>query len=308
MASNKIKRKFYYYDVEVLDLNDNAKKFKKQNEKLVDIFNEIKNMQEKIDGSKEKKKIKEQKKIEQIIDNGDKAYFIIDDVKDEKIKFRMVLCRKDALPYVEENGILSYLTEYLEGDFSLAEITHCIIYPKTGIMGAEYNHTGARASLLKYYIPEILKMNITINCTAKLDEEVFDKVINNKDYSLFQIGIKNDEKMKDAMQENMSIFVAPFFEIQDVDSYEIVLKRRKGKSKDGFNLPFDKDTMKKILSENKDGFKTFKVSQDSITADAVDLLKDKLVHEATLVKTKNKFIKKEDAYKAIDLFYKSKIE
>lgn len=302
--TNTVDRKFYYYDTELFYINEKNQviKYNNQKKQWTDIFKYLKEIQDEI-----RKDIKLQKNIEIDIENGDKVYFIVDDILETKVRFKMVLCRKNALPYVEENGILKYLTNFVDGDFSLAELTHCVLFTDRGILGAEYNHTGARASLLKSYIPQLIDWIGAVSCTAKLDEDTFDKISEEKNYSLFSIVIRNDGRMKETL-ENMKPLFFRFSEVQDVDTYEITLKRRKTKIKEGFNLPFTKDEIEDLIRNHRDGFDKFVISQESISNDKIDLLNDKLVCQKSLTKTINKTIDSKDAYKTIERFYETKIE
>ena len=125
--SNKkdtVTRSFYYYDISLLKYKfKNLVRIDNQEANFYKIFNQIKNIQKEI-----KNGTTSSDKIEVNIDNGDKIYIIVDYIeKDKPIEFRLVLCRADALPLVENKGILNFLTDYLPKNFTLAAIV--VVFP-----------------------------------------------------------------------------------------------------------------------------------------------------------------------------------
>ena len=179
--SNKkdtVTRSFYYYDISLLKYKfKNLVRIDNQEANFYKIFNQIKNIQKEID-------------------NGDKIYIIVDYIeKDKPIEFRLVLCRADALPLVENKGILNFLTDYLPKNFTLAEITHCVIFPDCGIMGAEYNFSGARPTAIREYLPKFSPEIDYVYCANKLDDKVITKLRKNEKLSLFELSIKNNPEV-----------------------------------------------------------------------------------------------------------------
>ena len=148
----KVQRNFYYYDIYLMKhINDNLTKIDNQEEIFYEIFEHILKIQKKIE-----KGALDPDEIAVSIDNGDKIYILVDkNVRGCPIEFRLVLCRADALPLVENNGLLNFLADYLPKNFTLAEITHCVIFPQYNIMGAEYNFSGARPTAIKPYLPRL---------------------------------------------------------------------------------------------------------------------------------------------------------
>ncbi len=254
-----------------------------------------------------KKQTELQKQLEYPTDDGDKLYIIMDEINSEAIKFRMVLCRMDALPYVEKNGVLTFLTEYLPKDFSLAEITHCVIFYNDGIMGAEFNYAGARASFIGEYIMIALGGADYVTCRAKINEEAFKQIIDDKPYGYFALAVKNTPEMKKELAEKLNIFSVLMDKIKDVDEYEVVLQRRITKEKKGFDAPLTIEEMENFIKNYKDHIKEFKISQGA-KKDSIDLINDKLVCKAVMVKTKNKTIDSKEAYGKIISYYSAVVK
>ena len=204
----KVSRSFYYYDLGLSKYDKDGKltSFKKQEDIYYKVFKHILELQEEIAEGK-----RESQDIEMPVDSGDKVYIIVDKAEEGfPIEFRLVLCRENALPFVESEGILKFLSEYLPKNFSLAEITHCVIFPKYNIMGAEYNFSGARATAIKYYIPRIYPEVEYVYCANRIDDKVLDKLKADEKFSLFSLAIKNDSNAMTELMNKHSIFSLPF--------------------------------------------------------------------------------------------------
>lgn len=301
----KIQRNFYYYDIYLMKhINSKLTKIDNQEETFYEIFKHILNKQKKI----EKGNI-DPDEIAVSIDNGDKIYILVDKtVKGCPIEFRLVLCRADALPLVENNGLLNFLTDYLPKNFTLAEITHCVIFPQYNIMGAEYNFSGARPTAIKPYLPRLYNEIDYVYCANKLDGNVFSKLKKGETFSLFTLSVKNDSAAMTHLMNETSLFQLPFTNISGVDVFEISLKRRKTKAHDGFDSPIPIDDMDAFIREYREDIKSFKVSQGSIQKDKVDLLFDKLVKTSEITKTINKTVDSDEAYKIIKDFFNTTIK
>lgn len=305
--SNKkdtVTRSFYYYDISLLKYKfKNLVRIDNQEANFYKIFNQIKNIQKEI-----KNGTTSSDKIEVNIDNGDKIYIIVDYIeKDKPIEFRLVLCRADALPLVENKGILNFLTDYLPKNFTLAEITHCVIFPDCGIMGAEYNFSGARPTAIREYLPKFSPEIDYVYCANKLDDKVITKLRKNEKLSLFELSIKNNPEVMKKMMNQQSIFRLPFMPINDVDVYQIVLKRKKSKAHPGFDSPIPIEEIDEFIRKYREDIKNFKISQGAIQKDKIDLLSDKLVKKCKMTKTVNKTILSEDAYNIIKDFFDTTI-
>lgn len=212
-----------------------------------------------------------------------------------------------ALPLVENNGLLNFLADYLPKNFTLAEITHCVIFPQYNIMGAEYNFSGARPTAIKPYLPRLYNKIDYVYCANKLDGNVFSKLKNGETFSLFSLSVKNDSAAMTHLMNETSLFRLPFTKISDVDVFEISLKRRKTKSHDGFDSPIPIDDMDEFIREYREDIKSFKVSQGSIQRDKIDLLYDKLVKTSEITKTVNKTVDSDEAYKIIKDFFNTTV-
>lgn len=155
--TKSIKRSFYYYDLNLMK-HQKIISIKllywewSTKEEYYAIFEYLKNC----------KNLKKRwwSKVDSWYGRGDKLYIIVDELEREKpIKFRLVWCRADAMPFIETNGQLSLITDYLNTDFTLAEVTHCVIFPESGIMGQN--------SILMAQEPRLLG-GIYQECTIKL--------------------------------------------------------------------------------------------------------------------------------------------
>lgn len=295
MSKNKVERSIYYYDMQCYVHNEEGKVKRCDNtnsiieELFKDVFEEQNNNDSDI-----------------MIDttDGNKLFIIIDSYEEKIIKFRLVLCRKDALPFLEKDGKLESLSEYIDDDQSIAEITHCIYFRKCGIFGVEYNFSGARASSIAAYITEKCETIIYTRCQPKLNLEAYKKINKNRDFTLFDLSIKNNSSLYNKLLKDKSVFLACNDELDDVGTFEIVLKKRRTKRNGfkGFNLPFDVEQIEKMLKENIEDIKTLKVSQDSFN-EAIDLLSDKFVQHTTVVRTEKRTIDAEQMYKKINSFF-----
>lgn len=296
-----VRRNFYYYNIKpmtynsdgkLVEVSDSSTVFYETFEKILELCNEIKTGEKLPDN------------LGRVVENGGKLYVLVDKVvRNEPIEFRLVLCRTDALPYVENQGLLEFLTKYLPQNFSLAEITHCVIFPQYNILGAEFNFSGARVASIKEYLPAVYSKIEHVYCTPRLNDTVLRKLRKNEDLSLFRMVLKNNSNAMREMMEEKSIFRLPFAGIKEVETFEIVFKSRKGKRTKGFKSPIPLDQIDDFIQRNRDDLKTFIISQKSVQNDAVDLLHDKFVCKADVTKTANKMIDSRSAYHIIEKFF-----
>ena len=302
--SEKVSRNIYYYDVAAITGDENGKTVKNQAGIIRNAFKYIRKINELVSNCTDKDLRKET--LQQIVYKtikDDNIYFIVDEIEDAKpIKFRMVLCRLGALPYIEKNGQLTNITSEVKGDFTVAEITHCVMFPEAGIMGAEFNFNGARPSTIVSYIPKVYTEIPVISCHGKLRNDAFERLAEDKDFSLFELAVKNTENMRVVLRDQMGLIGAFFNTIPDIDVYEIRMKRRKGKRKAGFQPPATLQEIQSIVNEHHEDIEKFKVSQ-GVYADSVDLLKDKMVCTQEFVITENKAIDSDNMYNVIMNFY-----
>ena len=224
------------------------------------------------------------------------------------IKFRLVLVRMDALPLVQQGGELASLTDYISDEFGLAEITHCVLFPDDGILGAEYNHSGARATAIKEYLPSAVQDIEYIYCVPHLNQDIFKQLVEEKELTLFQLEIKNTPAMKTYIADSQSAFKLLFAGFPDSDTYEITIKRRTGKKKKGFMSPMSTDEMRDFIRNCDDDINKFRVSQGAIQRDAIDLLGQKVVCKTEVIRTANKHVDRNDAYRIIITFFNEKVK
>ena len=296
-----ILRSFYYYDIKAL---------KKDSEgKLVDEDDQQECLYKAFEHINELFANKEYNKLTISVKNGDRVHVIPDEVKrGSPIKFRLVLVRTDALPLVEQDGKLTSLTDYIDNEFGLAEITHCVVFPRFGIMGAEYNYSGARATALKEYLPKIVQDIEYLYCVPHLNQDVFEQLIEEKGLTLFQLEVKNTPVMKNYIAESQSAFRLLFTGFPESDTYEVILKRREGKNKKGFKSPMSTEDMKDFIRNCDDDIKKFKVSQGLIQRDAIDLLGQKVVCKTDVIRTANKHVDSNDAYRILTDYFNEKVK
>ena len=200
--------------------------------------------------------------------------------------------------------MLSNMVSEVKGNFKVAEITHCVLFPDKMIMGAEFNFNGARPSSVVTYIPKVFPEITMITCSGKMRNDVFERLTENRGYSLFELGVRNTDEMKVLLRDQMGIFGAFFNNIDDFDTYEVVIKRRITQKKEGFKLPVSIEEIKNIVNENREDIKNFKVSQGAYK-DCIDLLSDKLICKKVFAVTDSKVIDSNEMYATIVNYYNS---
>lgn len=136
-----------FYDFVVTELNADKKavKSEQQNKRIIKTLQYLKNTYNKIINAQNEEEAKNlYEKLFVPTEKDDLVYVIVEDEikEDEPIKFKIVLSKTNALPYIDKIGKLSDMDHELKGNFNLAEITHCIYFPETQIMGAEFNFYG----------------------------------------------------------------------------------------------------------------------------------------------------------------------
>lgn len=297
MKENKVIRSLYYYDIKAYTNNND---FDKNGKIVTDFFNILKN---------EQQISNDYKKFFITIGNDNELFIIVDNIDTDKILFRMVLCKKDSLPFIEKNGILENIGKYIDNDQNIAEITHCIYYKKEKVLGIEFNFFGARANTFATYLSLFPDNGISYaSCQPKLNNDVYSKLISGKDYTLFNISLKTNSQAYTNMLSNKSIFRAIVDTVPDGDCFEIKIKKRrtkKNKNK-GFNLPLTEEEIKKLIKGYREDIEYFTVSQGTMS-EKIDLLSDKFVSKVSVIRTEERTINSQNMYSEIDKFFQSDV-
>lgn len=310
----KIERSIHFYDVTMQRLGTGKEEafvnYKNQEQKAISIFEYFREIDKAIKKEKSKtKKLELLEKIEYKTENGDKLYVKVDKIdKNAKyIEFRLVLCRPDAFPYIEKEGELESIVGVVKGDFNIAEVTHCVIFYEKGIMGGEYNFSGARPSAIAAYVNSRCDKVQKFTCTPKMNSDVYRKIADDKEYSLFQLKVKNTPTMKVLLRDKMGFIGSTIDEIDELDSYEIILRRRTGRRKAGFQALMKKNEIRDFIEKNSEDIDKFRINQ-GIYNDPVNLLSDRIVTKKEFVMTKQKTIDSVSMYEAIENFYESSVK
>ncbi len=304
---SSVERSIYYYDIVIENINNTTNTLcnvANPSETLLNAFEKIKRINRELNKAKPEDRRNILRKIEYSTEYGDKIYIEVDsiDKKSGRIRFKIILCRMDALPYIEQDGKLTSLTKMVKGDFNIAEVTHCILFTKEMVMGAEFNFNGARPSAISFYLPTITKMMDRVSCSGKMRRDVFERIVETEGLSLFEICVKNTSTMRKILRDNMGILGTFLNSIENVDTYEIAIKRRVSKKKEGFLSPASVRELENIVKQNREDIKSFKISQAAYK-DAIDLLSDKLVKKQEFILTENKTIDSTEMFGAINNFF-----
>ena len=304
---NVVRRSLYYYDL-------SWKYFDEKSGEYVS----VKRKEEKFENFLKKFYFKEKKvnvKFISMTENEDNLFIITDKIENDKICFRIVLCKTNALPLIEQDGELEELEKYINKKQNIAEITHCVFFKDTNIVGSEFNFSGARISALNWYIPKILNICgdnqklYQIKFMPKIDNDSYKKLAKNETITLFDMTFKPDsEAYKNVLAHN-SLFSGAVKNVPDAEIIEITLKRRKNKTNSytGMNDVLSSDDLEELLTEYRDDIGRLYISQGSY-CDAIDLLSDKLVSKVDIVRTKKRTIDSKDVYKKIEEFYKEEVK
>lgn len=165
----KIERSIHYFDVTLQRLGgkdeDSFVSYKHQEQKMLSAFQYFKELNDKLKvEEKKEKRLDILAEMEYTTEKGDKLYVEVDKINEKSghIDFRLVLCRPDAFPYIEQEGKLEEIVGLVKGEFNIAEVTHCVIFYKEGVMGAEFNFNGARPSAIATYANVKCKKNRSV--------------------------------------------------------------------------------------------------------------------------------------------------
>ena len=305
---NSVKRSLYYYDFSWMVYKKDEDKYKS----VKNINTKVKNFFSKFDISvvgsiEEKYKYK--------TENEDTVFIITDEINTDTIKFRIVVCKTNALPQVENAGTLEDLEKYIDRKKNIADVTHCVYFRDSNVIGAEFNFSGARVSMLRWYIPRVLHddgdtENIySVRVDAKINGDAYAKLKKNEDFSLFELHFKPDSDAYRKVLANTSLFKGVVSSTPDADIIEVTLKKRKTKkgSYTGLGEILTSDQIKELIKYHREDIKKLYVSQGTYS-DGIDLLSDKLVSKVDLIKTQQRTIDRNDAYRKIKAFYDEEVK
>lgn len=299
-----ISRNFYFYDLAIMykDQSGNYQRVQDGSNKFYDAFSRIRDTIENTNSNSPA-----QKSLILNVGNGETIHALPEPVVlGQPISFRLVLDRTEGLPLIEQEGAFSSLHDHIENDFALAEITHCVIFPDTGIMGAEFNFSGARATSIKYYLPYVISDIDYVYCTVHLEKDVFDRLESGKPLSLFDLAIRNTPEVRTYLMNQTSFLKLPFTNISDVDIFEIVLKRKRGGK--GFHMPLNFDEARDLISTCGDDVQRFKISQGAIHRDEIDLLRQRVVFRKSVIRQDDNTVDSQDAFRIIIDLYNNSVK
>lgn len=285
--NNVVTRSIYYYDL--FPIIRKGSKFLETKDAIIDSFMQIRKLYQKfLVAKKEEDDILARKLLNDIrylTEKGDYIYILVDEIVDNIIKFRLVRSRTNAFPYIDMEGKLEKITAKIEGEFDVAEVTHCVIFANKNIMGAEYNSSGARAAALSVLFDERNYEIESLKILSKINEEVISKLRKDRKYKLFTITVKNaPEIIKKLTDKNL---LGAAFGDFEFDTYTITIKRRITKNKSGFIPPFGIEEIEDLLKNNGDQITKFSVDQGLYTKE-LNLLSEKM-----MVKTEFEYDKDE---------------
>lgn len=293
MASGRVHRNIYFYKVEAAKFD---KKLDRETE-IEDVGKLSEDIMSKIPEGTEG--------ILNMPDGG--AFLKVDSIDEEYIKYRYVLFKANALPFIEADGELEELSNKLENNENLAEITHGVWFRKHDIIGVEYNSSGARATLLSRYVRSKIDPEeyYSIKLHPLIDPEPYARLRKGEELSLLKFkmfgSVTGD---KDIIDDSSLIFglgkqVADM--VGTIDTIEVCIKKRKTKrnKQRGFKSSFsDPEFAKKFVRENKDRLEQLVISQEG-TSKGIDLLNDKFVKQVTACRTENRTLDTKEMYSGI---------
>ena len=306
--SNSVKRSLYYYDFSWRVYDESEGKYKPVRNRNEKFANFLMGFQMEKGESIERKYILKTEKE-------DNVFLITDEVKEDKIYFRIVLCKLNALPLIENKGTLEELENYIDQKKNIAEVTHCIFFKDSGIVGAEFNFSGARVSVLNWYLPRILHINgdsnniYLVRFDARINGDAYKKLRKNETLSLFELHFRPDSDAYKNVLAHKSLFRGAALSVPDAEIIEVTVKRRKKKENNftGLNDILSPEELKELSTIYRDDIKKLYVSQRTY-GDGVDLLSDKLVTRTNIIRTKKRTIDSKDAYEKIEMFYNEEVD
>lgn len=298
MQRDSIPRSLYYYELFAFTQGTDGLEKDKSSKVLIDFFHKL---------YEEQKVVEKYKDFAVHMQQGEE-FIIVEGEAEDIIKLKIVLCRENALPFVENDGKLENLETYIDTDKNIAEVTHCIFFKKYGILGAEYNFNGARATSIPEYISKRTDGNTYTQCHPKINYDTYGKLIEGETFSLFDFAVKTDSEVYNRMLSKKSIFSALQTTVPESDTMEIVLRKRKTKKNKqrGFDIPFTFEELKEFIGIYREDIVKLNVSQGQMS-DSIDLLADKFVGKVFIAKTKNRVIDSNEMYESIVSFFDAEV-
>lgn len=308
MKEQQVKRSLYYYDFIWKVFDEERGEYKAVKNKKVKFENFLKKF-----NLKEGEKLNGKYII--LTEKGDSVFVITDNIDNEYIDFRIVLSKNNALPLVETGGSLKELEEFIGKKQNIAEITHCVFFRKTGVLGGEFNFSGARVSVLNWYMPRVLAKDgddqklYEVKFISKINNDAYQKLDKEKGFTLFSMSFKPDSDVYREVLSKTSIFSSAAMSVPDAEVIEITMKKRKKNRKDYQRMSpvLTREQIQQIIKEYRDDVERFYVSQETYS-DGVDLLTDKLVTKVDIIRTTKRTIDSQDIYQKIKNFYREEIE
>jgi len=296
-----LKRLFYYYKAKGQYLPNSSNTMKNVDDiskVLKNVFKEIKEL-EYINGDYSNKSLLYQNDFDENI------FIEIDKQDDSSIEFRLLLCRRSLLPFIEDNGELESLSIIMKEYQTLAEITHCIYFAESNIFAIEYNKSGAKAKDLASYIESKTKELDILDIVNLINIDTLKKIKEDKEISSFEFEALKGSKAISELIEADSAMKALNYNIEGLDKVCIKLTAKGTKSNPGFLLNFmNYSFVSKFMKSNKEDIRKFKVKY-GYGAESVDLLSDKFVCKVDngIVTENTKTMDKNMAYSKMREYY-----
>lgn len=298
MQQDSIQRSLYYYELFAFTQGTDGLKKDKSSKVIIEFFHNLYEKQQVVESYKD---------FAVQIQQGEE-FIIVEGETEDIIKLKLVICRENALPFVENAGKLENLETYIDTDKNIAEVTHCIFFKKYGILGAEYNFSGARATSIPEYISKRTDGNTYTQCHPKINYDTYSKLVEGETFSLFDFTVKTDSEVYNNILSKKSIFSALQTTVPESDTMEIVLRKRKTNKNKwcGFNIPFTFKELKNLIGTYREDIVKLSVSQGKMS-DSIDLLADKFVGKVSIAKTKDRVIDSREMYDSIAVFFNTEV-
>ncbi|WP_029503966.1 hypothetical protein [Lachnoclostridium phytofermentans] len=300
----EIQRKFYYYEIDIRrEIAGSVEKVPDLKKCIKDIFCRIKHLKYSDTDFTDKYLVQENER-------GDYTYLIIDELDDHYIKFRMLLCKDKLLPYIEESGKLEPLAnKVITGKKKLAEITHGIIFLESNTLALEYNAAGGRKTDLSKYIDSKAGIPQITYLTNRVNPDTLKNIKQNGEISLLKIKVKTNSAVIAMLTAEDTAFSSLNCKNDDIDSVEIVMRRRTSSKKKGFIFPFlSAEFVNKLFKNNKEDFDKFSLAYGSGSGE-INLLEEQFIcNDPFIPIEKTKTIKQEEAYNSMIEYYDSKVK